>query len=317
MTIEIRQLEWQDHNSQRSFPFAVEATQQDVSGTITIPDDFILSLDLATHSAINVDPSKFLIRRLGSYVTGYGLTIGYDNGSDILDVATANIAKGTHTPGRDYSLTGLGDFSDTTGTIVLGKTDNLDNQPAGDFSFDLAGARLEPFCIRPFVRSLMGVRVANGSDLSTLLYGDLVFSAGTNQRITVVQTPGQPTEIIFDAIDGEGLNDECVCEDDLALSPPIRRINGEPGTSNGDFTVLGNDCLSPERITNGIYLNDTCSKPCCGCRELEVVTAQLEQFGRQATTLENLLVSLQARVTQMDQVVLGSRLGDRGCVDCD
>ena len=47
------------------------------------------------------------------------------------------------------------------------------------------------------------------------------------------------------------------------------------------------------------------------------MTAQLEQFYKQATTLDNFLAELLARTSQMDQLVLGSRLNDRGCNTCE
>ena len=121
--------------------------------------------------------------------------------------------------------------------------------------------------------------------------------------------------IVFDAIDGAGLNNNCICVDN-SLGSCIQTIDQIGPTPDGDFTVLGSDCLTVQPITNGIQLVDSCSQPCCGCTELETVTQALAQFGAQATTLENFLVSLEARVTQMDQVVLGSTLGDRGCIQC-
>ena len=215
-----------------------------------------------------------------------------------------------------YRLTGIGDFLDATGSITIGRIDGIDDQPAGLFNFDSSGSRLETDVVKPLIRTISSIRVRNGTSLSDHLYGTLILDAGTNMRITAVQSAGEDTRIVFDAIEGEGLNEECVCEDDEDL-PPIRTINGIPGTVAGDFTILGNNCLVPVTISNGLRLDDVCSEPCCGCKELETITQQLEQFGRQATTLENFLVDLQARVTQMDQVVLGARLGDRGCVTCE
>jgi hypothetical protein len=316
VTIHIRNLEWLDHNSQRSYPLTVEATKKDTTESFELPDDFIVAMALAIGYGVNVDPSKFFISDLNVSTTGFGITIGYAATSGTIKVATANIARSAYEAGQTYRLTGLGNFIDSTGHIQLGYLDNIDKQPAGPFVFAVDDTRIEPDVVNPMIRTLSSVRVENGGELSNHLYGTITLSAGTNIRITVVETEGQDPEIVIDAIDGEGLSDMCICIDDQE-SPPIRTINRIPGTTDGDFTILGNSCLVPKAITNGLRLEDVCSEPCCGCTELETVTQQLEQFGSQATTLENFLVDLQARVTQMDQVVLGARLGDRGCITCE
>lgn len=316
MSIHIRNLEWGDHNSERSFPLTVEATKTDLSGSFVLPDDFIVDVRLAVGIGTNWQPNRFLIKSIGNYATGFGIVIGYDDGvSDVVTVATSNIARGAYAPYEYYRLTGVGEFVDVNGFVQLGKLDGIDAQPGGQFEFGLTEGQLETDCIQPQLRTISSITLVNGSNVGNKIYGDIVLVAGRNMRLTAVAVGGV-TQIVFDAIEGEGLNEDCVCEGDTD-APAIRTINGIPGTADGNFTILGNTCLVPEGIANGIRLNDVCSEPCCGCEELEVITAQLEQFGRQATTLENFLSELTARVTQMDQVVLGSTLGDRGCVTCE
>lgn len=134
---------------------------------------------------------------------------------------------------------------------------------------------------------------------------------GRNTRFRFEVEEGADPLVYWDAIDGAGLTEDCVCDEGLA--PAVRTVNGVPPDGAGNLRVLGNDCLEVTGSSNSLILKDVCSEPCCGCKELEAVTQALEAFGERATTLENFLVSLEARVTQMDLVVLGSRLGDRGC----
>lgn len=315
MTVHIRNLQWLDHNSERRYPFTIESTLQDVTGAFELPDDFIVGLKLGTHSGLTIDPGKFFLRSLGNFASGFGIVIGYDAAGGPVNVATANIARAAFSEYTEYRLVGLGDFLDATGTVVLGDLANIDEQPAGQFTFDLTGARLETDVVYPLIRGISSIQAQTGVDLSNKLYGDIVLQAGTNMRLTVVEVSGQDPVIVFDAIDGEGLNEECVCEDDPDLAPPIRTINGIPGTSDGDFTFIGNECLSIAAVTNGLRFSDICSLPCCGCEELEIITAQLEQFAAQANTLNIFLTNLEARVTQTDQVILGARLGDQGCIE--
>jgi hypothetical protein len=312
-TLRYVNLQWLDHNSARRYPLAFDASAKDVTGEFTLPDEFLVGLYLPIHVSINVQASHFTISRVGVYGTGYTVSIGYDDGSTITEVAAASIDRATHTPNKPYVLRGLGEFYDSIGQIIVGGLDGINAQPPGLWTFDLVGGRLEPDGIRPQLRGLSSLRIQNGDSLSDPIVGDVILRAGRNSRITPILESGEDPVVVFDAIEGEGLNEECVCSADLTAATPIRTINKIPPTADGNFTLLGSDCVEFEAIDNGLQLTDSCSKPCCGCRELETVTAAMENFGQQATTLNNLIVNLEARVTQMDQSVLASKLSDRGC----
>jgi hypothetical protein len=126
---------------------------------------------------------------------------------------------------------------------------------------------------------------------------------------------GEDPQIIFNAIEGEGLTEECICEDEVTAQC-VRTINGIPPAANANFTFIGNDCLEITPITNGVELADVCSAPCCGCEELEAVNSQITRFGDGVVTLEGFVNRLGAEVQTMSTNVLGSRIGDRGCVEC-
>jgi len=311
MPLGIWNLEWLSHNAQRAYPLVCEATKTDLSGEFVLPEDFIVSLYLPVHWANNVDPGNFYVSKIAAYETGFSVVVGYSGGDGDFDVASAQIARVTHTENQVYNLGGLGDFADSRGHIVIGDLSNIDDQPTGLYTFDLEGTRLEPDAVRPHIRGVMALQADNGGELSDELYGNIRIQAGKNARITPQIEVGKDPVLVFDAIEGEGLTEDCVCDDEDA--PPLRTINGIPGDGSGNFTFLGNDCIDITAGNNAVTFEDVCSEPCCGCKELEVVTRALEAFGEKATTLENFLVSLEARVTQMDMVVLGSRTGDRGC----
>jgi hypothetical protein len=166
------------------------------------------------------------------------------------------------------------------------------------------------------IRGISSITLVNGIEESAKLYGDIEFIAGTNIRLTPITSSDADPQIRIDAIAGEGLVEECVCEGDDTDDPCIKRINGVPPTTSGDFTLVGDDCLEITPITNGLQLKDLCSDPCCGCEELEAITRDLEQFGNAATTLSNFVNRLESEVNQFSAVVLGSRLNDRGCLEC-
>lgn len=308
-------VDWLNHNEQRSYPLTADATALDVSRVFRLPDDFLVALNLSVHAAVDVDPAKFHLKTVGVYGSGYSVVIGYKTLSGSIPVASALIARDTHTRYAPYRLEGVGDFFDARGTLVIGRLENIDQQPAGQWEFDLEGGRLETDCLRPNIRNVVSLQVENGADVSQRIYGDVVLQAGANMRITPVLVYGEDPVLVFDAIEGEGLTAPCACASEDAQ--PILTINGIGPDADGNFSLAGSACLEVQEIKNGLRLQDTCSEPCCGCKELEAVTSALEQFGRQAATLENFLTSLEGRVSQMELVVLGSRIPDRGCLQCD
>lgn len=309
-------IEWLNANSQRSYPLADAATKTDTSGDFVLPDDFVLALYLPVHAGLEVAPDRFFLRAVAAYGAGYSLEIGYDDNGTANTVGVAVIAKDSHTENQVYAVVGMGDFADTVGKIVIGRTESIDQQPAGRYVFTYAGGKLDQDCIRPIIRGISSIRVINGSETSEAITGHIVMAAGANIRLTPILIEGQDPTIRIDAISGEGLTETCVCSDEADAGPCIRVINDVPPTPAGKFTLLGNDCLEIDAIQNGLQLIDRCSAPCCGCQELAVITQDLSQFGDNARTLSTFLNRLETSVTQYNEVVLASRLSDRGCDAC-
>jgi len=310
-------LEWLNHNSQRGYPLAEDATKVDTSGNFTLPDDFIVGLYLPIQGTMNVDPSLFFLRSISIFSTGYNISIAYHNSdADPTIVTSTNIAKSTHEENNSYALAGINEFDDTVGKIVIGSISTLEDVGEAQYLFDYDDGKLDSDVVRPMIRGISSIVLINGTEESERIYGDIELQAGTNIRLTPILLAGEDPTIRIDAIEGEGVVDDCVCEEEPPTGPGIRRINGVPPTTSGDFTLLGDDCLAIEPISFGLQLKDICSDPCCGCEELEVIVGDLERFGEAATTLQNFVNRLEAEVAQFHAVVLGSRLNDRGCLEC-
>jgi len=310
-------LQWLNHNSQRSYPFTDAATKKDTSGSITLPDSFIVALYMPVHAALAVEPQRFYIQQVGIFPTGLTVTIGYDDEDTTqVTVATVNIPTVTHVENRSYAIAGVDDFDDTVGKLVIGNLDEINDVAPGLYTFDSTGGALETDCIRPQIRGVTSISVVNSTNSrSERLYGDIELFAGNNMRITASQVSGQDPQIRFDAIEGEGLNEECICEEEPE-GICIRTINGILPLPDGNFRLLGDDCINVLPITNGVQLEDQCSAPCCGCEELDALVRQIDRFADGAVTLTNFVSDLNSEVTEMSGVVLGSRLGDQGCVNC-
>jgi hypothetical protein len=309
-------LEWLDHNTQRSYPLAAGATKQDVSRSFFLPDDFLAALDLSIPTAMNARSNQFFFRQIGVFSSGVQLLIAYDNGSEVEDVATALIPV-FNGRNKTISLGGIDPYDDVTGKLVVGKLDSILQQPAGLFTFELADTAIESQAIRPQIRGLTSLRVtgANGNT-SSRYYGDIELVAGSNFQLSLVDTP-TVTRIVFSALSGEGTVEDCVCEGAAADTPCIKTINGITPSADGNFSLFGDDCLTTQTATNGLSFEDRCCAPCCGCEELEQITRALEQFSAQREALSLFANNLAAEVTAFDSTVLGSRLGDRRCLTCE
>lgn len=316
MPIGVFNVERLNQNSQRSYPLTTWATKQDLTGSITIPDSFIVELQFPVHSGLDVQPEKFFIYSLEIYPTGYVITLGYDDGTpDPAIVAAANVTASLHTENRAYNLFGSGNFEDSIGTICIGKLDEIELLPPGNYRFDLTGAAMEVGAITPSTQGISSITVVNGSDRSAKLYGDIELVADTNFQIVASQVEGQPTQILFSAVEGQGLNETCVC-DEQDTGPCIRTINGIPPLPDGNFRMIGDSCITITSITNGLQFSDECSQPCCGCDELNALIAQIDRFSDGVVTLQGYAGVVGVQVTQMSNVILGSQLNDGGCVEC-
>lgn len=307
--------EWLGVNSQRKYPLADDANGISDSGSFVIPDDFIVELDLAVQAGDDVTPGRFFLLNIGAYASGYSVIIGYQPADDSapVPVATALIARQLHTRNRMYALGGIAPFTDVVGKVVIGSLGSADAQAPGFHAFTLTSSRLDPDAIRPIIRGVSSITVINNGQRSQPLYGDIELVAGSNCQLVPILVSGQPPTIQFNAIRGEGTVTDCVCVGDAASAPPITRINGTSPTGLGDFTLVGDDCLQITPITNGLQVTDKCSKPCCGCTDLEAITRDLERLRSEAATVSSFVGQVKSSVDTMNLLVLGARLGNQSC----
>lgn len=318
MPLGLWNIEWLNLNSQRRYPLADDATVVDDSGSFEIPNDFIVELDIAVPTAIDTNPARFFVRSIGAYATGYSIVVAYQpaDDSDPIDVATGSVPRAGFTRNRVCPLGGITPYEDITGKVVIGRLDNIDDQPPGIWTFTLDSARLDPDAVRPMIRGVSSIICVNGDQESAPLVGDIRLVAGGNTRLETILVSGEDPVIRISAISGEGTVADCICEGDTAPTEPIKQINGVVPTAGGDLAVVGSACIAVEAIPNGIRISDTCAAPCCGCKELERITTDLEAFGSQAASVTAFTDQLRTEVNTMSLIVLGAKIGDAGCASC-
>jgi hypothetical protein len=302
-------LQWLNHNSQRSYPLTDWATKYDTTKTIKMPDSFILALYLPIASGAAVDAKNFFISKLTIATTGFVVVLSYTDGASVVDVAAATIAKSAHAPNQSYAVGGIGNFDDSVGQIVVGNLDEISALPAGMYTFNYADGAIETDAIRPMLRAVNRLRVYNNNEYSDYIYGDVTLVAGVNIKIDVA-TVEDTTEITINAISDAGLNQECICATQRE-GTCIKCINGVC-SEDGNFTFANDACVTIEAIPGGLTFSDTCATPCCGCAELDAVTSQINRFGDGVASLQNFVTRLNAEVAQMSFVVLANKIG-AGC----
>ena len=303
-------IEWLNQNSQRNYPLSEEASLLDTSGSFSLPLDLVVDLVWPVHATATIEPDKFHIYNLSIFGNGISLTLGYDG----TPIGTVSVSADTHARNQSYFISGTGDFHDSVGKITIGELTNT-MAAAGSYSFNLSGARLEPTVIRPDLRGVTGFVLVNGSDRSELLTGDVEFIAGRNFRLTPVINPGENSQIRFDAISGEGLNENCNCDNIPDIGEPIRTINGVGPDENGNFTLQGSDCMQIQASGTGLSIEDVCSNPCCGCDELRPIVNTINQLNDQVSTLGAFTARMEAEVAAALLNLLASKTGELPCFD--
>lgn len=295
---------WLNGNALRAYPFSESAPRQDISGTYTIPDDFLVDMVLPVNASLNYNPSSFYVSRIHVFGVGVSFDVSYWTGSAASLVGSIAIDTTTFTNEKTYYLQGEDDFEGVLGKVVVGTLDTILQLP-GSYTFDLAGARIESSIIVPDLRGVTGFRVIEDeTDEGVLYQGDIAFEPGSNFRIGVSDFNGK-TVLTFSAIDGEGTIADCVCEGELAELEPIRTINGVLPNNLGNIDLLGDSCLevTPQAADYAVALTDKCSKPCCGCPELETLVDDQKRVRDQVQTLENLTSRLESNLAVMQTLL--------------
>lgn len=298
MSLGLWNLQWLNHNSQRSYPIADWATKHcAISDEIRIPDDFLLAINFAVSCAMSVNTDQFYVQSLSVMPTGISITLGY-NGYDQA-IAISHILRNTGEEVTTAALTGLNAFDDTVGYLAINPNSSIFDLTPGYYTFDYSDTALESDCIRPMIRGVSSIRVKTGGGYSDRLYGDITLLAGSNIAIDVLDS----NTIRISAVDSPKY--ATVCDDiDTRERPCVTSINGVAPSPSGALTIVGTECVSVGSENNGIMLIDTCAKPCCGCPELSALEEQIKRLQDGKVTLEQFITDLVTSVSSIESQIL-------------
>lgn len=310
-------IEWYNQNSGRAFPLAEDCSRQADDGFI-LPDSLIVDLSCVVPSLAG---SVFHLAEIS--LTGTLLRGVIANGADIIATFTAELAVISRY--TRVTLVGTpGSYDDLQGVVVLGdpllyRMEML----AGRHVFNYTTAAIEPRAIRPALRAVRSLQVSDSRGaLSAVLHGNVRLIPGRNIRLTpvpatvAVQTDpitGAQVSVVtagpgirIDATTDRNYSDPCECDNALDLGGPILSINGVTPDSAGNIDLVPtSSCL---QITPGgpavVELNDTCTKPCCGCSELNAVTDGARNANMSVSNLGRAIATLEATINAFKAEVL-------------
>lgn len=299
MPREIWNAEWPNVNAQRKYPFAQDASL--TADGFELHNDLIVDFVLPVNVTAAPDPSLFHLKQLGVFGNGVTMTFAYDG----TVFATLSVASADFQPYTTYALQGSGSFSDSKGWITIGQLAATLQNP-GSYNFTSSTGRLLPTVIRPRLRTVASMAIVNGSDVGNPLTGDIALVAGRNFRLRV-DLSGLKPKIILDAINGEGTTVPCSCSQLDENAPCITMINGQSPEDNGNFNIAGSDCVNIATGAAKLDITDSCSKPCCDCRELNALTTELTLMQNQTRTLEMVAERLKKELLNIQGNILASK----------
>jgi len=308
--------EWLNSNSLRNYPLSQLATQQANNSSFEMPNELFVDMKLAVPYIAGLKPAGFYISSITVYPQGFVFELGYDGEFQAPSIAVSSpVAFAGFTQNTSVTIKGISsgsiyDFSQISGVAIIGDVTKLQGA-VGTLTFNLAGSRLESTVISFGLKRISGIRVVNSGFTTPVLSGQISLQSGSNHSIAVTSS-SEYSSLKFNAVDGGGLAETCDCND-IELSPCIRTINGLLGDAQGNFTVVGGDCVTVSNGANSISISDTCAKPCCGCNELQVVVTDTENLNNRLTELALQITQLASSVATLQNVCLSSSTDPTSC----
>ena len=281
--------EWLNQNEHRAYPFREDAVLHDSSGTITVPNglvlDFIVTLEATSDFVLRLTT---LTKASGFYSFTFS-----DAEGDTVAVVSVNAAD--HAYGQAHALTGVGVYDVCRGRVVLGRLGSFDaDMPDGVYTFD--NAALEACTVRPDLRAVRSIRVADGFGETAPLYGHIRLIEGRNIRLTQL---ADQNAIQIDAITDDSFSEECECET-AAVGGTIRTING---IAASNLTLEAGPGVQVSTSGSTLRISSPGVTPCCSCVELEAVTSELDRLrddsrklASYAENVENVLRGIKNRL---------------------
>lgn len=318
--------EWLVSNGVRKYPLAGYATERDRGGSFRLPQSLLVALYVCTPMD-GINPAYFFVRTVtlarDTVVLGLGYAPGgFDGDPDTAEsVAQVVVPRVQHTEYATYGFLGLPTerWRNLSGRVTLGSLAGLPPGLYGHWQFDLRGGALDVDCIHGAPGGVGALYVSDGQNLYGPMTGHVVLQAGRNARVDaeMVLDGDYPRthHLTISGITTAGFEAGSACAGDVALGPPIRRINAVTPDETDTLYLLGGPCIEIGESTGALELSNPCAQPCCGRRELDSLARQIEHLGAQGAGLQDIIERIGGSVRQTQDVLLVSRLGPIGSLE--
>jgi len=259
--------EWRNANAHRQFPLDDGASGESASPAgFRVPQSLMVDLRLdVPHDA---DPGEFAVTRI--VVAGASATVYVS----YMESTPFVIGSFTLVPGifgnevqMDGAATDDQSWRGLSGVMASGFLDEALKFP-GDWTFTPGSANINPACVR---NGPAGVRALVVDDEA--LYGSVVLRAGDNIDIARTWDAVNGRHVLtFSAASPAGSlvinNDQDLLDALVArFGEPVRTINGIPPDEDGEFKILGADCVDVSPGAGSVTISNPCATPCCDQEE--------------------------------------------------
>jgi len=282
----IDSLDYLNLNSVRRYPLREGSSATSTDGNFVIPDSLLVDATLAVGGDIQ---ERYFISSLFNKLTSFVLEISADLAGTTSVVGYVQVDLNTHTINDDYYLEETAAFAGANGKITIGRVADLQEQPTGEFTFELAATEFEARAAIPSMKGISRIRFTDDVNGETSITGNVTLASRTNLRFTFDELENY---VILDAGDGLGLNKACVYD------TCVKTIDGVGPDAEGNINLLGLNCLS---VTNTaaytLSFTDTCCTPCSGCDDLADLTGRLVSLENNFLSLKNYYDNLNVQLT--------------------
>lgn len=296
-----RQTEWLNQNSLRNYPIREDAQRRphlsdgSVLGEFILPNYLVTDFIMTVGSEVSTSVYLMKLAVIGNAVT-------FVLGSGGSTCASVYVDKSSHTTNRGYEFSGVGDYSDAKGCLVVGDLDRLsEDLPDGVYNFDEAETVFEYRCIRPSLKKVASICLQDPTSgyVSKKLRGNVKLIAGQNISLKFDE---EKNAIWINADGNAGYNEICDCGSDTT----VKTING---ISVQNVALVGDDCVSVSTSGRTIKISDKCSKPCCGCAEIDFINEKISQLNTSVRKLDTYANALDTRMTELQGAYVQSDTG--------
>lgn len=280
---------WLTQNTQRTYPFAYDATLLDSTGQYRLPNALLVAATITSTSSQRLDVALEQV-----LVSGTEFVLFFTYG------IKATVPRAV-TPFASVPVEGAYGF------LTIGQITDIQDWPLGLYTFPTGTAVFDVDIVRPPLDGFSSVRLQSANGLSDPLYGDVTFVAGNNLSFSFV---GSGNVVRLDAIPSPDLTQSCGCNGGGSVTnqKPIYSLNGLKPDANGNVQLEAEGCFEFRIVDGRLVFKNNCAEPCCDCTELDKVMESVQQFVAGAANLSQLVSRMETGLETLRTAALSSSL---------